>query len=91
VGSLAATLERWSDSDAHFQHALETHERMGAESLAARTRIEWGLAMAAGGRRLQARNLLGSGAAGARQFELAGLEQLARNAMGQIESSTLAR
>ena len=37
VGSLAGTLGRPDEADAHFRHALAAHERMGAASLAART------------------------------------------------------
>ena len=62
VGSLAGTLGRPEEADAHFRHALATHKRMGAGSLAARTRIEWGAMLAGAGRSADARVQLSSGA-----------------------------
>jgi len=38
-------LGRWDEANAHFAHALDVHERMGAPSLAARTTLDWGTAL----------------------------------------------
>ena len=51
AGLLAAALGRREEADGHFAHALELHERLGASSLAVRTRLEWGIALMGNGRR----------------------------------------
>ena len=48
LGMLAAELGRWEEADAHFAHALDVHERIGAPSLAARTTLDWGMALRPG-------------------------------------------
>ena len=77
TGLLAAALGRTGEADGHFAHALERHERLGAASLAARTRLEWGLALAAGGGRehaSRAAELLAYAAVEARELGLRGLQ-----------------
>ena len=81
VGSLAGTLGRPDEADAHFRHALAAHERMGAASLAARTRIEWGAMLAGAGRSADARVQLSSGAQAAAELALPGLERRARETL----------
>ncbi|HEY7622771.1 MAG TPA: AAA family ATPase [Solirubrobacteraceae bacterium] len=86
VGSLAGVLGRREDADGHFAHALAAHERMGAASLAARTRIEWGLSLSRAGRPVEAREQLSAGAEAAARQAMPGLEQRAREALRLIET-----
>ena len=84
VGLLAATLGRHDDADAHFAHALELHERFGASSLAARTQLEWGLALAGRGDRARtsrAADLLAAATALAGERRLPGLRDRAQAAL----------
>jgi class 3 adenylate cyclase/tetratricopeptide (TPR) repeat protein len=86
VGSLAGTLGRSDEADAHFRHALAAHERMGAASLAARTRVEWGAMLAGAGRVTEAREQLSSGAQAAAGLALPGLERRARETLLALRS-----
>jgi DNA-binding SARP family transcriptional activator len=49
LGGLAATLADWPAADTHYARAIELDERMQSPTLAARTRIGWAAALAAGG------------------------------------------
>jgi hypothetical protein len=80
VGMLAAELGRWEEADAHFAHALDVHERIGAPSLAARTTLDWGMALRRGGRRgddFRSRELLAQSAEAAGRLGLPALERRA--------------
>jgi tetratricopeptide (TPR) repeat protein len=80
LGMLAAELERWDEANAHFAHALDVHERMGAPSLAARTTLDWGTALRRGGRRgddFRSRELLAQSAEAAGRLGLPALERRA--------------
>jgi hypothetical protein len=84
AGLLAATLGRWNEADTHFAHALETHKRLHAASLAARTQLEWGLSLLGTGRRTsteRADELLTSAAGAASELRLPGLRDRARAAL----------
>ena len=83
LGLVAATLGRQAESDAHFAYALEVHERIGAPSLAARTRLDWGMSLLRGAdaeSELRAAELLAQAADGAHTLGLTGLERRARQA-----------
>jgi class 3 adenylate cyclase len=41
LGVLARTVGDWDDADAYFSNAAATHERIGAPTWLARTRLEW--------------------------------------------------
>jgi hypothetical protein len=86
AGSLAGVLGRREDADGHFAHALAAHERMGAASLSARTRIEWGLSLSGAGRPVEARDRLTTGAEAATRLAMPGLEHRAREALRLIET-----
>jgi class 3 adenylate cyclase/tetratricopeptide (TPR) repeat protein len=82
LGMLAAQLGRWEEADAHFAHALDAHERMGAPSLAARTTLDWGTALRRGGRRdddFRSRKLLAQSAQAAGELGLPALERRAHD------------
>lgn len=87
VGALAATLGRTDEADRLFADAVAAHERLGARSLVARTRIEWGLATASSQNRWRARQLLASGAEEAARLELPALEHVARRALTALDGS----
>jgi class 3 adenylate cyclase/tetratricopeptide (TPR) repeat protein len=84
AGLLAATLGHWNEANSHFAHALEFHQRLGASSLAVRTQLEWGLALAGSGQResaSRAGELLTAAAAVARELRLPGLSDRANTAL----------
>jgi class 3 adenylate cyclase/tetratricopeptide (TPR) repeat protein len=84
AGLLAATLGRWDEADDHFAFALEQHERLGASSLAARTQLEWGLALAGRGDREsapRAGELLTAAVAVAGELRLPGVRDRAHAAL----------
>jgi hypothetical protein len=84
AGLLAASLGLGEAADAHFAHALGLHERFHASSLAARTRLEWGLAMVGRegrGESARGRDLLQSALTVAAGHGLAGLEGRCRAAL----------
>src|SRR5207237_1335622 len=61
AGLLAATLQRWPEADAYFATASATHQRIGAATWLARTRVEWAQMLLDVGNpadRERARNLL---------------------------------
>ena len=81
LGMLAAELGRAEESDAHFAHALDVHERIGAPSLAARTTLDWGTALRRGGQRddfPRSRELAARAAQTAGALGLPGLERRAQ-------------
>jgi DNA-binding CsgD family transcriptional regulator len=45
LGLLAATLERWSEADLHFEAALALNSRMGARPCVVRTRYDFAVAL----------------------------------------------
>ncbi|HEV7458948.1 MAG TPA: AAA family ATPase [Solirubrobacteraceae bacterium] len=80
LGMLAAQLGRWDEADAHFAHALDAHQRIGAASLEARTTLDWGTALRRGGRRgddFRSRELLAESAEAAGRLGLPALERRA--------------
>jgi class 3 adenylate cyclase/tetratricopeptide (TPR) repeat protein len=84
AGLLAATLGRWNEADRHFAYAVELHERLGASSLAVRTQLEWGLALAGSGQResaSRAGELLTAAARNAGELRLRGLRDRAHAAL----------
>ena len=87
VGALAATLGQTEEAETAFRDALAAHDRLGARSLVARTRIDWGLALAAAGDRSRAGELLAHGADEAARLELPGLERVARQAIAELDDS----
>jgi len=50
LGSLAAVLGRWDEAEAHFARALELSQGLGSPPWAARTRLDFGRALARRGR-----------------------------------------
>lgn len=84
LGLLAATAGDWSDAEARFAAAASAHERTGAPTLLAHTRLEWARMLLA--RRQpadaeRARELLGQAMATARELGLAKIE---REAVGLL-------
>jgi tetratricopeptide (TPR) repeat protein len=80
LGLLSATLERFSDAEAHFRSAAAAHERLGAPTWLARTRLEWArmvLRRNDPGDPDQARDLLRSALDSARHLGLTGIERRA--------------
>jgi class 3 adenylate cyclase len=62
LGTLACTLERWEDAEAHFAAALQMNQRIMARPLVALTRLEYAKMLAARGRQedvLRAEELIG--------------------------------
>ena len=86
VGSLAGVLGRYAEADAHFGHALATHERIGAASLVARTRVDWGSMLIDAGRPEDARAQLVAGIEAAARLRLSGLERRARETLSALDS-----
>ena len=85
MGLTAAALGRGSEADAHFARALEMHEQIGARSLAARTKLDWGLALLTAGQAAddsRARELIGQAGEAARSLALPALERRAGDALG---------
>jgi class 3 adenylate cyclase len=90
AGMLAGVLGLGEESDAHFARAQETHERMHAASLAARTRADWGQALAARGgaeASRRARDLLRRAAAEARELGIEPLERRASEAVSRLDAA----
>jgi len=80
LGLLAATIGRFNDADAHFSAAAATHQRVGAPSWLARSRLEWArmlLTRRQPGDAERARVLLGQVMATARARGLANIERRA--------------
>ena len=71
LGLLATTIGDWEQAEARFASAAATHERIGAPTWLARTRVEWArmlLARAEPGDGERARDLVGQALATARGF-----------------------
>ncbi len=80
LGLLASTLGRFDDADRHFQAGAALHERIGAPTMLARTRLEWGRMLAARGNAGDADRagaLLHQALATARELGLATVERRA--------------
>ena len=78
LGMLATTLGRFEEAEAHFTAAAATHERIGALSWLARTRLEWArmlLARDKPGDPERARELLGQVKETARELGLGNVER----------------
>jgi len=76
LGQLAATMARWEDAEAHFEHALELNGRMAATPWMAHTRFQYARGMMRRGRRddaQRAMQLLDEAVAAARQRGMHGL------------------
>jgi hypothetical protein len=78
MGMLAGTQGRWDEAEVHFAAAVNFHRRASAPAWLARTYLEWARFLLARGKPpdpSQARKLLGSALAVARELNLAGLER----------------
>jgi class 3 adenylate cyclase len=78
LGLLAATIGDWPAAEAHFAAAAGTHERIGAPSWLARTRLEWArmlLVRAEPGDGELAHDLLRQALGTARELGLANIER----------------
>jgi tetratricopeptide (TPR) repeat protein len=87
LGLLAATLGRPSEADAHFAAAATTHERLGAATWLARTRLEWARMLLTAGPaadRERARALLHQALATARQLGLLNIERRAAESLSAL-------
>jgi len=76
LGQLAATMARWQDSEAHFEHALALNGRMEAVPWIAHTRFQYSRQLMRRGRREDAERavqLLDESIAAARQHGMYGL------------------
>jgi class 3 adenylate cyclase/tetratricopeptide (TPR) repeat protein len=83
---LASTLGRADDAEAHFAEAALTHERIGAPTWLARTRLEWArmlLTRHRPGDADRARELLDQALATARELGLATVERQAVTLIGE--------
>jgi tetratricopeptide (TPR) repeat protein len=88
LGLVAAALGRYDEADDRFAAAIAEHERLGARSLVARTRLDWGEALRRAGAEAgadRAGQLLGQAAAAAREL---GLDALAQRAEEGVASRT---
>ena len=90
AGRLAATVGDTEQADAHLDRALATHERIGADALCARTRIDWGGVLAEAGdeEMPRARRLLSSGADAAEKLGIERLVRRAAEALARIDRAT---
>lgn len=87
AGQLAATLQRWPEADAYFAAAGATHERIGATTWLARTRLEWARSLLAGGNaadRERAKHLLHQALATARHSGMRNVERRADNLLATL-------
>jgi tetratricopeptide (TPR) repeat protein len=78
LGLLTVTLERWNEAEGHFAAAAALHERVGAPTWLARTRLEWArmlLARRRPGDSGRARAMLGQALGTARDLGLANIER----------------
>jgi len=78
LGLLAKTLCRYDEAAAHFALAARVHEKIGAPTLLARTRLEWAhmlLGRVGGAEATHARTLLGDVLMVARDLGLASIER----------------
>ena len=73
LGRLAATRQRWSEAERHFEAAIDCNQRLGAPHLTAHVRRDFGTVLLARGdaRSVErARDLLGAAAAAYRQLDM---------------------
>jgi tetratricopeptide (TPR) repeat protein len=78
LGSLAATLERWSDAQCHFDHALTMNATLGARPFLAHTQYQYAtmlLSRDQPGDSTRAANLLKDALATARELGMNALEE----------------
>jgi tetratricopeptide (TPR) repeat protein len=76
LGQLAASMARWDEAEAHFEHALDLDERTGAQVWLAHSRYQYGRMLLARGRtgdRERARQLTTLSLATSRELGLSGL------------------
>jgi tetratricopeptide (TPR) repeat protein len=86
LGALAAFLGRFDEADRHFATAATDHERIGAPTYLARTRLEWARALLARGEAgddARAHALLTAASGAAREFGLLGVERDATALLGR--------
>jgi hypothetical protein len=87
LGLLATTIGDWPDAETHFAAAAATHERIGAPTWLARTRLEWArmlLASQQPGDAERAHDLLDQALATARELGLANIERGAVGLLGGL-------
>ena len=85
LGLLATVVGDFDAAEAHFQHAVEVQERLGARATLAHTRYEWGLLLLrrrGPGDREGARAMLQAALADARQADLPHIERRISEALG---------
>jgi tetratricopeptide (TPR) repeat protein len=85
LGLTATTLSDFDDAEAHFAAAEATHERIGAPTWLARTRLEWArmlLTRRGSGDADRARELLGQALATARELGLVNIERRSVELLG---------
>jgi tetratricopeptide (TPR) repeat protein len=88
LGLLATTLGRFDEAERHFAAAATMHERLGAPTLLARTRLEWAhmlLVRREAGDAERARRFLGHALITARELGLGNVE---RRAVALLDSSS---
>jgi tetratricopeptide (TPR) repeat protein len=76
LGQLAASMARWDEAEAHFEHALDLNERTGAQVWLAHSRYQYGRMLLARGRtrdRERARQLTALALATSRELGMSGL------------------
>jgi tetratricopeptide (TPR) repeat protein len=86
LGLLAAFLGRFDEAEEHFTEAATDHERIGAPTYLARTRLEWArmlLARRRAGDERRADTLLTEASAAARELGLFGVEREAAALLGR--------
>jgi hypothetical protein len=87
LGLLATTIGDWPDAETHFAAAAATHERIGAPTWLARTRLEWARMLLANqqpGDAERAHDLLDQALATARELGLANIERGAVELLGGL-------
>jgi DNA-binding CsgD family transcriptional regulator len=87
LGMLATVLERWDDATAHFEHAIEFEQRMGAPPFIARSRIAYAEMLVKRGRdadQHRARQLLDSALAVCQELGMKPWEEHASKLIGAL-------
>jgi len=90
LGSLAALLRRFDESERHFEEALEMHRRMGARPWTAHTQHEFARMLLARGQardRDRARELVGEALATARELGMVTLAERAQALHQEIQGA----
>jgi hypothetical protein len=85
LGLLAGFLGRFDDAERHFAAAAAEHQRIGAPTYLARTRLEWArmlLARGDAGDEARARTLLTEASAVAEELGLLGVERASAALLG---------